>query len=74
MKKPIALFLTLVLSFGVLTACGAKPKAVGIEGWAANSPAMQSITAFVTDSADEKSAGFIPKADRVAVFSGALRA
>ena len=68
MKKTITLFLTLVLSCGVLTACGTKPEAAGIDGWAADSPAMQSITAFVTDSADEKSAGFIPKADRIAVF------
>ena len=29
---------------------------------------MQSIAAFVTDSVNEKSAGFIPKADRIAVF------
>ena len=68
MKKPIAFLLILVLSYGALTACGAKPNAGGIDGWTADSPAMQSITAFVTDSVNEKSAGFIPKADRIAVF------
>ena len=39
-----------------------------IEGWAADSPAMQSIVAFVTASVDESSEHFIPKEDRIAVF------
>ena len=39
-----------------------------IPGWAADSPAMQSIVRFVTESTDESSEGYIPKADRVAVF------
>ena len=68
MKKWITLFLALVLCCGVLTACGGKPKAAGIDGWADDSPAMQSITAFVSNSVDEKSEGFIPKANRIAVF------
>ena len=70
MNKQMALFLAL-LSLSLLTACGAKPgktEAAGIDGWAADSPAMQSIVAFVTESADEASEGFIPKEDRVAVF------
>ena len=36
--------------------------------WNPSSPAMQSIVDFVMKSADENSDGFIPKADRVAVF------
>jgi len=39
-----------------------------IEGWAPDSPAMQSIVEFVMDSVDESSDGFIPKSDRIAVF------
>ena len=36
--------------------------------WDPASPAMQSIVEFVTNSTDENSDGFIPKADRIAVF------
>jgi phosphoserine phosphatase len=39
-----------------------------IEYWDPSSPAMQSIVEFVTASVDENSDGFIPKADRIAVF------
>ncbi|MBR3016541.1 MAG: haloacid dehalogenase-like hydrolase [Clostridia bacterium] len=39
-----------------------------IPNWAADSPAMQSIVAFVTASVDETSDGYIPKEDRIAVF------
>ena len=39
-----------------------------IEYWNPSSPAMQSIVEFVTKSADENSDGFIPEADRIAVF------
>ena len=39
-----------------------------IEHWKPDSPAMQSIVAFVADSVDEASNGYIPKPDRVAVF------
>ncbi len=69
MKKPILLSLALLLLLCGLTACGTQPgKTAGIDGWAEDSPAMRSIVRFVTDSTDEKSASFIPKADRVAVF------
>ena len=70
MKRTLSLVLALLMLLGALTACAAQPKkeAAGIEGWAADSPAMQSIVSFVTASADEGSPGFIPKADRVAVF------
>ena len=39
-----------------------------IEYWDPSSPAMKSIIEFVTKSADENSDGFIPEADRIAVF------
>lgn len=39
-----------------------------IEGWESDSPAMKSIVEFVEASADESSEGYIPQADRVAVF------
>ncbi|MBQ8094455.1 MAG: haloacid dehalogenase-like hydrolase [Clostridia bacterium] len=55
----------LVLS---LLAVSGMADAEGIKNWAADSPAMQSIVAFVTDSVDENSVGFIPVEDRIAVF------
>ena len=39
-----------------------------IDYWNPSSPAMKSIMEFVTKSVDENSDGFIPKADRIAVF------
>ena len=39
-----------------------------IEYWNPQSPAMQSIVSFVTESTDEESDGFIPEADRIVVF------
>ena len=36
--------------------------------WNPSSPAMKSIVEFVTKSTDENSDGYIPKADRIAVF------
>ena len=69
MKKWMSLTLALLLLLVILTACGANNEpAAGIDGWTADSAAMQSIVRFVTDSTDEKSAGFIPKEDRIAVF------
>ena len=44
------------------------PAATTLEHWNASSPAMQSIMGFVSASVDEGSQGYIPKADRVAVF------
>ena len=52
----------------ILASCGAKRETKGIDGWAEDSPAMRSIVEFVSASADEKSAGYIPKEDRIAVF------
>ncbi|MBO6132847.1 MAG: haloacid dehalogenase-like hydrolase [Lachnospiraceae bacterium] len=44
------------------------PANEAIENWSADSPAMASIVKFVSDSVSEGSPGFIPKADRIAVF------
>ena len=43
-------------------------KASSIDGWAEDSGSMKSIMEFVENSADEKSEGFIPEEDRIAVF------
>ncbi len=61
----IMLMLTAALSLG---ACAIRQREDAIKGWKADSPAMQSIVKFVSDSADEKSQGFIPVEDRIAVF------
>ena len=66
MKKLLVLIVALVLALGS-SAAWAK-EAETIDNWAADSPAMQSIVQFVMDSVDETSEGFIPKADRIAVF------
>ena len=62
MKKRLAFGIVLLLGIGILTACAANTtdagqKTDGIVHWAVDS--MQSITAFVTDSVNEKSSGFI---------------
>ena len=51
-----------------LAAVPAFARAEPIEHWKADSPAMRSIVEFVSASVDEKSDGFIPKEDRIAVF------
>ena len=71
MKKAIALILVLILCMSLFPLRAGADGAQGpevIDNWAADSPAMQSIVQFVTDSVDEASEGFIPKADRIAVF------
>ena len=69
MKKQISLILALLLFAGVLTGfAAASEEPAGIDGWAADSPAMQSIVSFVTESTDENAAGYIPAEDRIAVF------
>ena len=71
MKRAIALILVLILCTSLFPlragAEGAEEPEI-IDNWAADSPAMQSIVQFVTDSVDASSEGFIPKADRIAVF------
>ena len=66
MKKLLALIFALALGLGFSEAWAEESEI--IDNWAADSPAMQSIVQFVTDSVDEASEGFIPKADRIAVF------
>lgn len=66
MRKLLPLIFALLLTFSVSEAWAEEPEL--IDNWAADSPAMQSIVQFVTDSVDEASDGYIPKADRVAVF------
>ena len=66
MRKLLTLIFALLLTFSVSEAWAEEPEL--IDNWAADSPAMQSIVQFVTDSVDEASDGYIPKADRVAVF------
>lgn len=66
-KKFIMLTLVLVLSLD-LCSCGSKAGNDVIEGWKADSPSMQSIVQFVSDSVDENSENFIPEEDRIAVF------
>ena len=67
MKKASIGLLILVALF-CLAVFPAHAEAAGIEFWEEDSPAMQSIVAFVEASVDENSEGYIPKADRVAVF------
>ena len=70
MKKTVSLMLALLMALTVLAvpamAEGEQPTT--IENWAADSPAMASIVAFVEAAADENSDSFIPVEDRVAVF------
>ena len=66
MKKLLTLIFALALALGCSKAWAEETET--IDNWAADSPAMQSIVQFVTDSVDETSEGFIPKADRIAVF------
>lgn len=69
MKKWIAMTLLFALCLGLLSGCAANGgSSERIEGWAPDSPAMKSIVAFVTDSVNETSEGYIPKEDRIAVF------
>ena len=75
MKKIAMICLTLTAM--VALCCFGNASAVAAEGgevptvladWAEDSPAMQSIIAFVEQSVDENSEGYIPKEDRIAVF------
>ena len=73
MKYKKILFAALLCSVtaGGLTACaGTAPKeqASVIKDWSQDSQAMKSISEFVERSVDEKSGGYIPEEDRVAVF------
>ncbi len=50
------------------SAASSSAQQAAIENWAPDSAAMKSIVEFVEASTDEKSDGYIPEADRVAVF------
>ena len=63
MKK----MMLLILALALLT-LPAWAQGETIENWAVDSPAMQSIVAFVSESVDESAPGYIPVEDRVAVF------
>ena len=63
MKK----LMLLILALALLT-LPAWAQGETIENWAVDSPAMQSIVAFVSESVDESAPGYIPVEDRVAVF------
>ena len=63
MKK----MMLLILALALLT-LPAWAQGETIENWAVDSPAMQSIVDFVSESVDESAPGFIPVEDRVAVF------
>lgn len=63
MKK----MMLLILALALLT-LPAWAQGETIENWAADSPTMQSIVAFVSESVDESAPGYIPVEDRVAVF------
>ena len=63
MKK----LMLLILALALLT-LPAWAQGETIENWAVDSPAMQSIVDFVSESVDESAPGFIPVEDRVAVF------
>ncbi|MBR2185762.1 MAG: haloacid dehalogenase-like hydrolase [Lachnospiraceae bacterium] len=69
MRKTVALLLSFVMALS-LTACGSMGKASdkALPHWDPEAPAMKSITEFVTAAVDEKSEGFIPVEDRIAVF------
>ena len=63
MKK----LMLLILALALLT-LPAWAQGETIENWAVDSPAMQSIVDFVSESVDESAPGYIPVEDRVAVF------
>ena len=69
MRKTVALLFSFVMALS-LTACGSMGKASdkALPHWDPEAPAMKSITEFVTAAVDEKSEGFIPVEDRIAVF------
>ncbi len=69
MRKTVAMLLSFVMALS-LTACGSMGKASdkALPHWDPEAPAMKSITEFVTAAVDEKSEGFIPVEDRIAVF------
>lgn len=71
MKKSTIIISILLTACLILGGCSNQKKASNTEGlshWTQDSASMQSIKAFADAAADEKSEGFIPAWDRVAVF------
>ena len=68
MRKRIFGFFCILFIVCLLSACASGQQKTKIAYWKEDSPAMQSIVEFVSQSVDEKSANFIPEADRIAVF------
>lgn len=68
MKKTISGWSVLLLMCLFLGACGKKADTTVLPEWNPSSQAMESIIGFVKNSVDEKSEGYIPVQDRIAVF------
>lgn len=68
MKKTILGWSVLLLMCLFLGACGKKADTTVLPEWNPSSQAMESIIGFVKNSVDEKSEGYIPVQDRIAVF------
>ena len=68
MKRSLALLLSVLLL--MTTACAKQSDKDNdtIPNWSENSPAMQSIVAFVNEVCDESSDSYVPPEQRVAVF------
>ena len=76
-KRFFAMLLFLVLLFtaaapGALARVTVLPTVgaaeAGLDGWTPGSGVLADLMQFVTDSADESSAGYVPPEDRIAVF------
>ena len=82
MKRKMLWGLALLLSMGILTACGSganagaeaevqvevQAEADAIEGWAADSPAMASIITFVNAVTDPSSPNYVSPEERIVLF------
>ncbi len=67
MKRRIVVLLLCLALLLSLTACGGKPVET-IPYWEPDSPAMASLLSYVDAVTEEKSASFVPKEKRIAVF------
>ena len=67
MKRKHCVLILCIILLTTMTACGGKGPET-IPYWNTDSPAMASIISYVRDVTDEKSAGFVPEEERIAVF------
>ena len=68
-KMPILLMILIAcLTLGSYMSRGKGTGAPQLNYWTPGAPAMESIVEFVSAATDEKSAGYIPVEDRIAVF------